>query len=135
MQVCPFCVSLIRVGLEICEAYFRATTEAKFKAAKLFNLPDLMGQRFTHDPLSSAPAAAEGAIHDITAPLKSIPILGGLLDNTERVAEANVEKNAVDSRPEAVEVSDGEDSPAAPVEATLEGTDQAGDMVEQAGSV
>lgn len=135
MQVCPFCVSLIRVGLEISEAYFRATTAAKFAAAKLFHLPDLIQHPFAGEPLSSVPAAAVGAIHDIAAPLKSVPILGDLLDNDEKVTEANVETNPVHSRPESVEAPDGEVSSAAPMEATLKGTDQTSEMVEQTSPV
>lgn len=135
MQVRPFFVSFIRLGLEICEGYFRATTAAKFRAAELFSFPELTKKRFADEPLSSVPAAVEGAIHGITAPLKTVPILGDLLDNAERVAEANVEMNPVDSTPKAIEVPDGEVDHAIPLDSTLKSTDQAGEMVEQASPI
>jgi len=126
MQVCPFCVSLIRVGLEINEGYFRAATAAKFAEARMFNLPDLIQRPIAGEPLSSVPAATVGAIHDITAPLKIAPVLGDILDKDEKVTEANVEMNPIDTRAESVEP---------PVEATLEDTDQTGEKVEQTSPV
>jgi len=124
MQVCPFCVSLIRVGLEINEGYFRAATAAKFTEVKMFNFPDLIQHPFAGEPLSSVPAAAVGAIHDITAPLKIAPILGDILDKDEKGTEANVEMNPIDSRVESVEPPDGEVGSAPPVEVTPEDTNQ-----------
>ena len=133
MQVlCLLLISFIWVGLEVSEEYFRATTAAKLKAAEIFCLSGLIsGAGRLGQPLSGLPAIVEGATHQVVAPLKNVPILGDVLENAEQVGGQNIDTAALGTSSDDVNNVVEEPESGEPVEPTLEGTDQAGETLEQ----
>ena len=119
-QVCLPSLSLIWVGLEISEAYFRATTAAKLKSDQLSSLSRLV----PHGP-HDLQAAIDGAVHDLTAPLRGVPITGGM--RTKRTTEENVSTAAVKPPSEVANGSGEIHENGAAMDSTVQGTDQAGD--------
>ena len=117
--VCPPSLSLIWVGLEICEAYFRATTAAKLKSDQLSSLSRLV----PHGP-HDLQAAIDGAVQDLTAPLRGVPITGGM--RTKKTAE-NVSTAAVKPPSDVANESGEIHENGAAMDSTVQGTDQAGD--------
>jgi hypothetical protein len=149
-------LSLTWLGLEVSEAYFRATTAAKVKAAQLFGISVLVpGGARKGEPLSVVPATVHGAVHDISAPLKTVPVIGQNFENvqtgtgenvnteavdavavdTEAVNTEAVDTEAVNSALEAVENAGEDHENGAAVDSTLEGTDQAGETVDPASPI
>lgn len=98
----------------------------------MFSLAGIIpGARRLGQPLSTVPVVVEGALHEVVAPFKDVPILGNILENTEQVGEQNVDTAAVGTSSDDVN-NPGEDPESGePVDSTLEGTDQAGEAVEQ----
>jgi hypothetical protein len=136
------------------------------KAAQLFGLSVLIpGGARKGEPLSAVPATVHGAVHDITAPLKNVPVIGQIFEtvktgtgenvNMEAVGAEAVDAEAVDTEAvdtgavnteavdteavnsalEAVENAGEDHENGAAVDSTLEGTDQAGETVDPASPI